>query len=97
VRPSPPLPLPCTPAHLTSFVDHKPPRGDALRQAEEQARARAAQRAQNRRFGEAISECGFGGETTARRRSGGEGEGEEERERRERRRMGDGEGEGMGA
>ncbi|APA11842.1 hypothetical protein sscle_08g066120 [Sclerotinia sclerotiorum 1980 UF-70] len=69
---------------------------EATLQKNAEHKARGEQTAENIRFGEAISEHGFGGETVGNSRGVG-GVGEKEETDDTRRKMGYGEGSGIGA
>lgn len=85
--------------------DDNPVRGDALIHETKAHEEKIAHHEQNVRYGESISEHGFGGETTSgqkgqepqHRHYGRDPKDEEKEELKERRKQGYGEGSGVGA
>ncbi len=88
---------------LINPSDDKPKKGDALEQDIKEKKEKAAHYAENREYGESISEHGFGGQTTSteqpqpqHRHYGRDLKDEEEEELAERKKQGYGKGSGVG-
>lgn len=92
------------PSAYSTPIDDKPLKGDAAIQQKKEHAEKIGHHEQNVRYGESISEHGFGGKTTSgqkdpevsHRHYGTDPKGEEKAELEERKKQGYGEGSGVG-